>query len=697
MEFLAPLMLIGLAGAAVPVVIHLIGRRRAPVVRFGAMDFLLGQNKRVARRLRLRELLLLLVRVLAALAIPLALAKPFVSCSSRGVIVSRGPQAAVLVIDDSFVMGYRKGGRTLLGEAKDRALHVLEELGPEADVAVVFAAEGSPPVPELTRDHLRLADAIETAPLTARPPETTVALRRAAALLAGSPHAARRVYLFSALTKAGFGGEAPWPPGAGPELHAVPVTDDADLPNLAVTAAAAEKDPDLGPRGVRVRAEITNFGQAKVEDRAATLVIDGKPVSRGLVTLGPGEKMEKRFSAALPGEAKTAEVSVELDGDALAIDDRRYLRVELRRDVRVLLVDGDPRTVRHEDELFYLETALRPGDRSDSALSVSTTTVDELAKRHLADFDVVFLCNVPALEREVVAEIEGWARKGGGLIVTMGSNVDTDAYAATMGPILAQELKTPLQLAVGPKGPDSGRAERIGRFEASHPVFSVFSGKAAGLREASYWKIQLLGPTAQGDGRVALARFGNGAPALVERRLGSGRLLLYTSTIDREWNDLPIHPGFLPLVQQIVRYLARAPIEPPEAELVVGRARDLPVSPADTRIEVTAPSGKKSTLERQRLAGRQTVPFAGVDEPGFYHVAAESGDKVRPRPAADFVANLDPRGSDTRRIEPAELPAGGAGAVPGEAEARRRVELWHGLAAALLLVLLGEALLTRRG
>src|SRR5262249_32787377 len=196
--------------------------------------------------------------------------------------------------------------RTLLAEAKYRALRVLEELGPEADVAVVFAAEGSPPVPELTRDHLRLADAIETAPLTARPPETTVALRRAAALLAGSPHAARRVYLFSALTRAGFGGEAPWPPGAGPELRAVPVTDDADLPNLAVTAAAAEKDPDLGPRGVRVRAEITNFGLAKGEDRAATLVIDGRPVARGLGTPGPGEKTGKRGPAGAPGGGTNA-------------------------------------------------------------------------------------------------------------------------------------------------------------------------------------------------------------------------------------------------------------------------------------------------------------------------------------------------------------------------------------------------------
>src|SRR5262245_3883043 len=121
MTFLVPLMLVGVLGAAVPIVIHLIGRRRAPVLKFGAIDFLLGENRRVARRLRLREMILLAVRVGACVAIPLALAKPFFSCASRGPVVNRGPQAVVLVVDDSFVMGYRRGDGTLFDEARARA------------------------------------------------------------------------------------------------------------------------------------------------------------------------------------------------------------------------------------------------------------------------------------------------------------------------------------------------------------------------------------------------------------------------------------------------------------------------------------------------------------------------------------------------------------------------------------------------
>src|SRR5690606_23709482 len=101
------------------------------------------------------------------------------------------------------------------------------------------------------------------------------------------------------------------------------------------------------------------------------------------------------------------------------------------------------------------------------------------------------------------------------------------------------------------------RALRLAKWEAEHPIFSVFSREAPGLREARFEKILLLGPTTRMDDRRVLARYTNDAAALVEARSGQGRLLLATFTIDRDWNDLPIHPGYLPLMQQAMRYLAR--------------------------------------------------------------------------------------------------------------------------------------------
>ena len=713
MNFLAPFMLLGVALVAVPVVIHLIGRRRAPVKRFGAIELLLGENRRVAKQLELRERMLLFARGGAVLAVALALAKPFASCSGTGPEIARGPQAAAIILDTSFGMGYAGEDGPLADAIRARGRQILDGIGPEADVAVLTTTDVGAPR-ELTRDHLRLRTLIDDTRPSARTAEIAKAIASAAGLVGASPHAARRIYLVTALTRGAFEGGTP-PPSLLPdgvadvELHVVDVAPGQILPNLAVVSAHAERDPDLGGRAVRITAEIANDGPRPVEEREITVRLGGRAVARGLVSVPAGQVVTKRFSITLSDRARGEDGEVALEHDALPIDDVRHLRVELRREVRVLLVDGEPRQVRHEDELFYLETALRPGDRSDSALAVTVTTVDDLPRRRLGDFDVVVLANVVALPAERANELASWVDRGGGLFVTLGKQVDVDAYARTMGPLLAAPLHAAREIAPGASDKErAGRAERLGRLEAGHPIFAIFTAGAPGLREARFDTIFLTTGAGQSDagtsdagteGRRVLARYAGGAPALIEAQRGAGRLLLLTSTIDRDWNDLAIHPGFLPFVQQIARYLARSPVEDPDAEPLVGRPLALPVSPEDTRLEITLPRGRKLALEGKELAGHANVQLTETDEPGIYAIAASTSAGGRPRAVARIAVNLDPRGSDLRRVEVAAAQGKAASEGPSAGpRPLRRVELWHAVAAALLALLLGEALLlSRRG
>lgn len=703
MSFLSPLMLLGALGIAVPVIIHLIGRRQARVVRFAAFDFLMGKSRKTARRLELRDLLLLLVRVAICLAIPLALAKPFTSCATRGPHVARGPQAAVIVIDDSFAAGLDAGGTTLVETAKEQALRILGQLGSEADVAVLRSAEDSPSPTELSRDHLRLGDTIREIRPSARPADTFTALRRAGQLLSASSHERRTVYLISLLARSGFrpGSNAPWPADTGPTLVVVDVTEDATgghgagaLANLAVTDMSVERDAASGSRGVRVLAELANFGPRPVVDHDVRLRIEGREVARGQVTLRPGERQSKQFLATLPTGSRFADVVVELAPDALPIDDHRHVRTELREEVRVLLVNGDPHTVRYQDELFYIEAALRPGDRGDSGTVLTTVTVDELAAVRLADFDVAVLANVRAMNEERVARLAAWVQAGGGLLVATGDNVNADAYNRTMQPLLPQTLRSLLDVAYGGVGAERAeRAVRLTKWEAEHPIFAVFSKDAPGLREARFDKVLLLGPTTRVDDRRVLARYTNGAAALVEARSGAGRLMLFTSSLDRDWNDLSIHPGYLPLMQRTVRYLARKQDQRSRATVLVGHDVLVPVNAEDTRIEIRSPDGTRTVLEGERVQERKYVRFSGANVPGFYRVlAAGQRGEPRRRPESDFAVNIAPQGSDLTPLAAADLPASGPGTTPGNAGAHeRRVELWHAIAAGLLLLLLLES------
>lgn len=448
-------------------------------------------------------------------------------------------------------------------------------------------------------------------------------------------------------------------------------------------------------------AEIANFGQGPVREREVSLLVDGDVVARGLVSVDPGQRTRKRFSAALEPETRAAAVAVALAADALPQDDRRHAIAEPRDEIPVLLVDGDPRTVRHEDELFYLEAALRPGDRGDSGAVLTTVTADRLGEMDLAGFDVIVLANVAALSDDTAAALAEWVEGGGGLFITLGNRVDPERYRETMGPLLPQRLQSLLDVSAGSAAGAADPSLHLSRLERDHPIFAVFAEGAAGLSSGRFSRIVLLGPTTEVDERRVLARYDNGAAALVEARRGKGRLLLFTSSIDRDWNDLPIQPGFLPLAQQAVRYLARKPFSRRDSQLLVGHAAALRVGPEDAVLEIHGPGGRRTTFEGNELAGRELVRFRKTDRPGVYRVrAAAKGKDSRPRPEASFAVNIDPRASDLRRADPAALARPKSGDAPATAAGprQRRVELWHAIAAALLGLLLFESVLaaTRR-
>jgi hypothetical protein len=490
------------------------------------------------------------------------------------------------------------------------------------------------------------------------------------------------------------------------------------MPNLAITSLHARPEPDTTNRGVAFEVEVANFSDQPAPKVELALAIADKVVARGQLDLGPNERKQKRFHAALPAGARASDASISLVGDALAVDDKRWVRAQLRDEVRVLLVDGDPRSVRLDDELFFVEAALRPGDREDSGTSVRTITAEELAgidprnrgkpgavespdaaRRviDLNDFDVVVLANVAALPAERVAVLVSWVESGGGVLVAPGDRVDPAAYDRTMLRLLPQSLRDPIDTTWG-ASPDErdSRALHLVKWEVDHPIFARFPKDAAELADAKFWKISLLGPTTATADRKVLARFTNGAAALVEASIGNGRTLLYTSTLDLDWNDLAIHRGFLVLMQQAVGHLARKHSTSRETDHAVGASVVLPTADLK-RLEVRGPDGIGAVYEGDRITGRSSVRFGKTDRPGIYRViGTDQTGATRDRDELAFAVNVDPHGSDLTPAPASALPVSGTGAGDAPADDSRRIELWHGLAAALLLLLLAEGLLVQR-
>lgn len=694
-SFANPLLAWGALAAAIPLIVHLIQRRRPRPHPFAALELVRRSHKRNVRRLRLKRILLLAARTLILLAIPLALARPqFGTRAAAAAAEARGPAASAIVLDTSLSMGFVREGRPLLERARRDARDVLADRSAEEPVTVVICGDGPPRADAPGFDRAAARRLIDEAEPTYLPADLTACVAEAARALGESELPAKRIWVATDLTAAGWRLDAPpalVPGEAGEVLPEITVMDAArgkPLPNLALTDLQIETASDVGPRGQAFLFTVRNFGDEPLQDVEAQLVIEDEVVARSFVDVEARGAVTRRLAHRFPaGGSFTG--SIRLQPDGLEADDRRAFVVHVPRDLRALVVDGDPSPVRYRDEAFFVEAALRMGGASP--ITVRTVDAETLPAESLDGYDLVFLLNVAAPDADTSARLHRFVEAGGGLFVTLGDNVDGDAFNHALGELLPRRLH--LVKTAAERGSDQRPAARFADLDHRHPVLRIFGGAAGeGFRAARTWRYYLLHPGREGDGSQVLATWDDGAPALVAGEVGEGRVLLYTSTADRDWGDWAIQTSFLPTVQQAAGWLARALDERQTPSLLVGAIHR--IEGASEVAAIVGPDGQKRPLSHQAGA----LEVGGLDRPGLYR-AQDASDA----PLADFhfAVGVDSSESDTRRLDPAELRAhlGGERSAVAEGpvgEHRRETHLWSALAALAILAFCVEGALIRR-
>jgi hypothetical protein len=313
---------------------------------------------------------------------------------------------------------------------------------------------------------------------------------------------------------------------------------------------------------------------------------------------------------------------------------------------------------------------------------------DSLATARFADFDVVFLLDVRALGEAKAAELRAFVEQGGGLFVAVGEHVDPEAYARELAGVLP-----PLHVAKTAADAQGGAA-LFADVDFAHPALAVFTGEAQeGLLGARTTRYLLVKPDHTRADRV-LARYDDGAPALVETRAGRGRAVLFTSTASRAWSDWAIRTSFLPAMQRLAAHLAGSLGEGAPPPSVVGTPRQVEGGEGRAVAALVDPDGREHPAARlARAAGPGSPLVLTPGRPGLWQVRLDAGVD----PALAFAAVVDPRESDTRRVAEAELTAwfGGAShaSVAATARAAQPIPLWSILLVAALAAFFLEGLL----
>lgn len=700
MSFVEPLYLLGLLAAALPVVVHLINRRKAVQQPFPALQLLRESDKKEARSIKVRQWLLMALRILAIALLAFALAKPF--CLSEQVVTSdsRLPKAVVFVVDDSMSMHNDDWFEEGLDAVRDR----LDGLKPWDEVAMVTASEMDGPVGRLETDRSRVRDALGTLSPTQTAVDLPEAVMAAGDLLGTSELPNRRIVLISDFTRGGFPSTGGTDEGIPYPVEQVSVRESDQIDNLAVTGVDYKQVGPAREGKWAISTTVENFGESDAEDVEIRLEIDGESVAGGLVDVGAGKTATHTIRHTADGAGVRRGLVRLVDADAMEVDNRRHFTFRMKKQVQVLLVNGSPSSVPYRDELFFTVRALNPGNRSKSSIVPEVVTAEGFGDKELSEYDVVLMANVARLSTERGKALETFVDNGGGLFIAAGDQVETDLYNEALDELLPKPMRRVKQLAEKDDPDAPVKVTRLGASRRKHPVFQVFDLPGGeSLQSVKVYKYMLLEPSPPEQSNVVLS-YKDGAPALIERKRGNGRVFLWTSTLDRAWTDLPVRTAFLPLLRRSILYLARRATSEGQTRYTVGETVELDVGGLiEERAVIRGPGDRRWVLEPEEGQVAFEPPVAGSYELWVDDNPENDGPDQQLDGLA-FSVNVEQADSDLRPLGDEALApwTGGengnnSGDESAEATQKKRVNIWPALLFAVTLALLLETLIgTRR-
>jgi hypothetical protein len=749
-EFLNPWMLLGLAALAIPIIVHLLNRRRYDVVDWGAMQFL-QVSKVTRRRLFLEEILLMLLRMGLLALLVFALAAMRTDYDLLAKLEPRPKHDVVLVFDGSLSMNYAgPGGKTADQAAREWAADYLTRLTPGDAVAVIQAKQQPiAVVPAPSRDLTKyVPDKIRDLSHPSGGCDWPAALAVAAEALSKSERSEKDVIFLTDGQRAGWA-DGPtlrrWEPlgaklnggkNGGPRLWVVNVDPDrpADPPNWSLSPLRVNRPVVPVKREVTFRGDLEVRGdQAYTPPYGLRLEVDGKFV-RALkppaVTAVEKGKAPFSFTHAF-ADAGSHLVSVVVEPDPpgqsvkdrVPDDNRTDFAVEVTPALPVLIVDGDPDPAAPKRGAFSLRDALAP--KRDPAPSVKATVVsiDEFTPALLSgDEDrprVLILADVAAFSKVQRDAVDQFLADGGGVLAAVGKRADADEFNKQ----LYRDGKgwLPGRLA-GVEGDETKikEAARPTAVSATHPSVELFRGEPVGGLAAAYfprwWKLDAS--RKEDDGvTVALMRSPTAEyPFVVEKTYKAGRILLCAVPLDGSWGtNLPDLPAFVPLAHELVYYLAGA--RSAEFNLEAGqpiRCR-LASDAAATGFTLQPPGGKTKPLvigppgddsyyaaELSRQSRGSLLVYGDTKEPGVYRLTTPDDRVVyyvvQPDPAeSDLTACTADDRDKVAALVPVHYENDRDAILDARTAADHKQEWWWWVfLLGLLALLCGEVFMTRR-
>lgn len=541
--FLSPLLLGGLVLASAPIIIHLLNRRRFIRVDWAPMRVLKQTMKSNRKRVRLEQWLLLALRTLAVAALILAIARPISSGAHLASLFELSGRASrIVVIDDSLSMGTRVDGRTSFDRAAEAAGALLSEIGADDEVTVVTTSHIETPLVQSAR--LETPDAVlgqlQDAGTTDVGNVWGQTFAGVDTLLRQATYPVREVTIVSDLGRNGWGEDVTriatrW---AAEEVTFRVLDVGRELPGGLQLTSLKPRDPVvLIDTDTSLLAMIENTSGDLSTGETMTVRVDGIERTVDLPDIAAGSAVTVPIDVTF-ADAGSHRVDVELLGDSLPADGRGFAVVDVRANLDVVLIDGEPGIEPFEGETDFLALALSAGY---SRVRVTTLLASDWDATPIATADLVVLANVDQLPDARIRELEKLVEAGTGLIVFAGTAVSPELYNAQLylggAGLLPAKLGEPVEV--------EQQGLVLGDVSGS-PIEPLAKLNPAALSDVNPQFVIPASIDPAGDSRI-LASWNDAesSPALISHRYGDGTVMLVTVSADRDWSDWPTKPTYV--------------------------------------------------------------------------------------------------------------------------------------------------------
>jgi hypothetical protein len=602
MTFLNPAILFGLIAASIPILIHLLNLRKLKKIDFSTLQFLKELQKNRIRRIKLKQWLLLALRVLIIILIVTAFARPTLEGISLGGTTSAAKTTAVFILDDTFSMSVIDQQGSYFNRAKQTIKDLVSQLQEGDEVGLILVSQ-QPEEINLTTNLERFVSELNDFQISFISNELNHAVVKAAEVIGASQNFNKEIYLFTDFQKGRLASQDNANDlsellneqvrfytfnYAGKEIL------NAGISKLGLNTQIFEKN-----KPIQFEAEVTNYSSAPLNNLVVSLFIEDERSAQQSLNLNPGETI----TANLKAPAKSTgliEAFVEIEEDDIVQDNKRFTSIYIPEKINVLIISESDKKSR------FIRLALRSGT-TNGFIEVVGKNIEQAATLQFNNYDVLIIMS--SSFNSLSDKLQDLLNEGKGVVVFPSSEGTAGAFNLSLGSLGIQNSGGIITF-------EKNQSAEFDEIDFNHPLFeNLFLQEEKKQVESpqitSYHKLNVS------DGEKSIIKLIDGSSFLSEYTFNGGKLLLFNSSADLSWNDFPLKSIFAPLINKTVLYLSSNK-SAAEEEFAGGKIgvniskRTLP------QIKILKPDGKEDLVNLNRLPSSDFLNYNFTEQVGNY-------------------------------------------------------------------------------